>query len=199
MTAGDGSEDTVEAIMEATYRALCTHGYPATSISKIADEFAKSKSLLYYHYEDKEDLLEDFLQYLLDRFEAELTAIETEEPTARLHAVLDRLIPTDLDTDGLRFRRALLEIRSQAPYHDAYHEQFERSDELVLETLVDTIEAGIEDGSFRAVNSQETAEFLYSTAYGAIERGVTLEDMSILERGRTSIDAYIETQLVRYA
>jgi AcrR family transcriptional regulator len=199
MTGGADASDSTEAIMEATYTALCKHGYPATSISKIASEFEKSQSLLYYHYEDKEELLEDFLRFLLDQLEADLEEIEEEDPSRRLSAVLDRLLPPDIDDEGVRFRRAILEIRSQAPYHEAYHEQFERSDDLILDELITTIERGIDSGAFRAVNARESAEFIYSTAYGAIERGVTLQDTTILTEGRRSIDDYIDSQLRSYA
>lgn len=188
-----------EAIMQATYRALCKHGYPATSINRIADEFEKSKSLLYYHYEDKEDLLEDFLRYLLDRYETNLKADTNENPRDHLVDIVDRMIPPDMDDGELRFRRAILEMRSQAPYNEVYHEQFERSDELALSELATTIERGIESGAFRAVNSKETADFIYSMVYGALERGVTLEDPEVIRRNRDAIVNYIESQLVKFS
>jgi AcrR family transcriptional regulator len=195
----DGEPATTDAIMQATYRALCEHGYPETSISKIADEFEKSKSLLYYHYEDKEELLEDFLGYLLEQIETDLDSIEAGTPEEELLAVIERLLPADIDDERMRFMRALLEIRSQAPYHEAYHEQFTRTDDLILSTLVDVIERGIETEDFRAVNSEEMADFLYSTAWGATERGVTLEDTAVIHRNRQAIESYVESQLLRYA
>jgi AcrR family transcriptional regulator len=197
--SGDEADDPSREIMEATYRALCEHGYAATSISKIADEFAKSKSLLYYHYEDKEDLLEDFLGFLLDEFETEVATIEEKEPAERLAAVLDLLVPSDLDDEEMHFRRAVLEIRAQAPYHETYREQIERSDELILGEIIDAIERGIDSGAFRPVNARQVAEFIYSTAYGAIERGVTLEDPTVIEEGRAAIDDYVDSQVRSYA
>lgn len=198
----NGSEtpgDTNEAIMQATYRALCEHGYAGTSISRIADEFPKSKSLLYYHYEDKEELLEDFLRYLLERFESELEGIDDEEPYDHLLAVVEFLLPRGMDDEQLRFRRALLEIRSQAPYHETYHGQLERTDEHVIAELVRAIERGIEDGQFRPVNARRTAEFVYTTAHGAIGRGVTLDDLAVVEAVRESILDYVDSHLRRDA
>jgi AcrR family transcriptional regulator len=197
--SGNESDDPTREIMEATYRALCEHGYAATSISKIADEFAKSKSLLYYHYEDKEDLLEDFLSFLLDEFETEVATIEEKEPAERLAAVLDLLVPSEIDDEEMHFRRAVLEIRAQAPYHETYREQIKRSDELILGEIIDAIERGIDSGAFRPVNARQVAEFIYSTAYGAIERGVTLEDQSVLKDGRQAIDDYVDSQVRSYA
>jgi AcrR family transcriptional regulator len=199
MNGSETAADTNEAIMQATYRALCKHGYPATSISRIADEFSKSKSLLYYHYEDKEELLEDFLRYLLEQFESELEEIDDEEPYDHLLAVVEFLLPSEMDGEQLRFRRALLEIRSQAPYHETYHEQLERTDDIVISELVSAIERGIEAGVFRRVNSRRTAEFIYSTAHGAVGRGVTLDDPEVIRENREVIVDYIDSQLRRYA
>lgn len=185
--------------MRATYRALSKHGYPDTSISKIADEFEKSRSLLYYHYDDKESLLEDFLAFLLDRFESELADIDDDDPYDHLMGILDRLLPREVDEETMGFRHALMELRSQAPYHEGYHEQLQRSDQLIMEELVRAIEAGIESGSFRAVNSERVADYIYSTVNGAIDRGVTLDDPGIIYRNREMIDEYIDSQLRKYA
>ena len=121
MTDSDAEETTEEAIMQATYRALSKHGYPAMSISKIDDEFEKSKALLYHHYEDKEDLLEHFLKYLLDQLDEDFASIETSDPIEDLHAILDRLLPPDIDEEQMGFQRALLQhLRCQV--RDCYIE-----------------------------------------------------------------------------
>lgn len=198
MSETDKGDETKVAMMEATYRALCQHGYPDTSISKIADEFEKSKSLLYYHYEDKEELLEDFLQYLLHQLEADLESIEAETAHEELLSLIDRLLPEDIDDEQMRFRRAMLELRAQAPYRDTYHDQFAQSDDLILSTMIDVIERGIEDGEFRSVNSREISDFIYSLAYGAMERGVTLDDPNVLNSNRETVDSYIRAQLVKF-
>ncbi|MFT4890043.1 MAG: AcrR family transcriptional regulator [Halobacteriales archaeon] len=198
MTDAETPETTEGAIMHATHRALCKHGYPETSISNIADEFEKSRSLLYYHYDDKESLLEDFLRFLLDRFEAELDEIEDDDPYDHLMTIVDRLLPPEMDDEQVGFRRAILELRSQAPYHEGYHEQLERSDELIVSELIRAIENGIDDGQFRAVNSERVAEYVYSTALGAVERGVTLEDPDVIRQNRAALEDYIESQLRKY-
>jgi AcrR family transcriptional regulator len=199
MSNGGTQTETQQAIMEATYQALGKHGYPATSIAKIADEFPKSKSLLYYHYEDKQDLLGDFVGYLLNKLEDRLAELQMDGPSGHLQAILDLLLPRDIDTDGLRFRRALLEIRSQAPYHEEYHEHFERSDSIIIGELTATIESGIDTGVFRPTNARETAEFLYSMVYGILARGVALEDKETIRRGRDSVDEYIKSNIRRYS
>lgn len=194
-TAGD-TDDTEVAIMHATYRALCANGFADTTISAIADEFAKSKSLLYYHYDDKEAIFDDFLAFLLAELEANVAATETDDPYDRLWAVIDQLLPPEMDDEGLRFRRALSETRANAPHSVAYHDQFARSDEVILSRLVDAIEAGVESGRFRPVDPEETAEFLYSTVVGGLHRGVTLDDTEPIERTRTALERYLDEAVV---
>jgi len=190
------AEHTDEAIMEATYQALCKHGYPATSISKIADEFNKSTSLLYYHYENKENLFEDLLRHLLAQVEEQLLDLDRHDPYKYLMAVIDRLLPTQVDNNQFRIQRALLELRSQAPYMDAYHKQFQRLDKLVLSEFTTTIETGIEQGVFQETDPNQTAEFMYSTVYGALERGVTLEDASLLQQNQQTLEEYVKSSML---
>jgi len=73
------AEETRDRLMDATYRALCEHGYAALTMQDIADEGDCSKSLLHYHYDTKEELLVALLAYLLERFEARV-APEGAEP-----------------------------------------------------------------------------------------------------------------------
>lgn len=40
--------ETHERLMQATYAALCEHGYADLTLRKIAAEFEKSRGLLYY-------------------------------------------------------------------------------------------------------------------------------------------------------
>ncbi|WP_198951497.1 MULTISPECIES: TetR/AcrR family transcriptional regulator [Halorubrum] len=190
------AEHTDEAILEATYQALCKHGYPATSISRITDEFDKSTSLLYYHYEDKENLFEDLLCHLLDQLEEQLVDFDQEGPYDYLMAVIDQLLPTQVNNNQFRFQRALLELRSQAPHIDAYHKQFERFDEFVLSEFTTAIENGIERGVFREIDPEQTAEFIYSAVYGALERGVTLEDASLLQQTRQTLEEYVRANML---
>jgi len=189
-------DDTTAAIMEATYRALCDHGYPDTSISTITDEFDKSRSLLYYHYENKDELLADFLRYLLDQLEADLQTIEADDPYEEVLAIVERLLPPDIESERFRFYRALFGMRSQAPYVDAYREQFARSDTLILAELTDAVERGIDAGTFQLVDADEVAQFVYATVSGALQRSVTLDDPEMIEHHLTLIESYLQSQVV---
>jgi len=182
--------------MTATFRALCEHGYAGATISRIAGEFPKSKSLLYYHYEDKEELLSDFLAHLLDQLESELENDTAECPDARFETLLDLLAPSEPAEERVRIFQALLEMRAQAPHEPAYREQFRRTDELIVSELTDTIEAGVENGTFRDVDPERTAEFILTSLYGTLDRSILLEDPDRMARFRDELDRYVEETLL---
>ncbi|NGM67979.1 TetR/AcrR family transcriptional regulator [Natronolimnobius sp. AArcel1] len=192
---GEEPADTSTEIMWAVYRALSKNGYPELTMSQIAAEFEKSKGLLYYHYDSKEAILNDFFTQLCERLEASLIDADYDEPAAQLQAVIDRVLPTEMDDEQLQFRQAFFEARSQAPHNRTYHEQIQRSDQIIIETLQETIEWGVETGQFVAVDPESQAELLFSMLYGAMERGTALDDRDLLDRNRALIETHIERTL----
>lgn len=186
--------DTQAEIMDATYRALCKHGYADLSISKIAEEFDMSKSSLYYHYEDKDELLVALLDHIIDRFSEEISVEARADAESLLDSFFDRLLPRTLDDEQHAFQVALFELRAQAPHHEEYREQFARTDRLLHETLTAYIEAGIEQGTFRAVDAEATARLLVVVIQGAMVGRVTTPDASI-DVLRQAIDLYLNDYL----
>lgn len=187
--------ETQTAIMEATYRAFCRHGYADLTIQRIADEFEKSKSLLYYHYDTKDALLVDFLDYLLDRFEAEVTVGPSDNPEERLTELLDLLFPTSFSEDGENLQTALLELRAQAPHKPAYREQFTKSNRVISEQIATTIESGIEAGVFRPVDAEQVATLVMATRNGALLHHVSSNDPEAVRAVREALSAYLDTHL----
>ncbi|MEZ3164473.1 TetR/AcrR family transcriptional regulator [Halorubrum sp. RMP-47] len=150
--------DTRQAILGAAFRALCEHGYANVTIARIGDEFDKSPSLVYHHYDGKDELLVDLLEFLLDEFEASVAggspgdAPESEDGSEMApEAPFDRsardqlddyltaaVEPTSLDqphAPDARFVTVMTELRSQAANDEAYRDHFDRSDRVFGEYL----------------------------------------------------------------
>lgn len=191
----DDPETTREAIMQATYRALCAHGYADLTIQTISDEFEKSKSLLYHHYDSKDDLLLDFLSFMLERFQADVPHREFDDPYRHLQQVFDHVVPRSLEDESADFRRAMTELRAQAAHDPAYREHFTRSDEYFQDRLADLIRAGVEQGAFRDVDPDETAAFLQTVIVGATTRRSTTDSKHV-DATRAELDAYVESRLL---
>jgi AcrR family transcriptional regulator len=195
-TGVGGDPDVQSAIRDATYRALCRHGYHETTIQHIADEFEKSKSLLYYHYEDKHELLTDFLRRLLDDLAERLT-VDGEDPYDDLLTLIDRLVPVPMDDDDAQFRRVLLEIRAAAPHDEGHRELVQRSDTIIRSAFADVIRRGVEEGRFDpAADPEEAAEFVHTALLGTMIRGVSLDDPETVARTRETLVTYLDRYLL---
>jgi AcrR family transcriptional regulator len=181
--------------MDATYRALCEHGYSNLTIDRIDAEFEKSKSLLYYHYDNKDEILLNLLEYILDQFAIEDAVDPNDDPDIKLQALIEEFLPWTIDEEATEFQIAVFELRSQALSNDAYREQFTRADALIVETIVDLIEEGIENGTFRDVDADRVAEHVFSTINGAMLRRLTAGDESAVRATRKGLNEYIESYL----
>jgi len=216
--AADGS--TPEAIMAATYCALCEHGYADLTMQDIADESDRSKASLHYHYDTKEELLLAFLDHLYDAFTEEYAATDGDGAVEQLVRFVDELLcparradesgeprrsdgtesggETDGDTgtdEFEEFQTALLEIKAQGPYVEAYREQLERVDAFVRERVRAIVADGIEEGTIRSdVDPEDTAAFVATLVDGVNTRRVALgeTDGSV----RDTFLAYVRENLV---
>ncbi|MDY7082416.1 MAG: TetR/AcrR family transcriptional regulator [Halobacteria archaeon] len=200
----DDPRGTREEIMQATYRALCEHGYADLSIQDIADNFEKSKSLIYHHYDSKDDLLLDFLGFMLEQFEESIPSEDEENvpkgdaDTADEHldAILDYMFTPSLEDERRDFLRAMSELRAQAAHDDGYSEKISHHDSFLIDSLAEVIDRGIEEGVFRNVDSGEVANFLFTAMSGSMERRVTNQDASVGVI-RSQIDEYLQEVLYR--
>lgn len=192
LTDPDGTQ---EAIMAATYLALCEYGYAGLTIQRIAERFEKSKSLLYHHYDNKDDLLLEFLGFVLDQFEEGVPSTESDDPVDRLEMVLDTMVPTELPDEHRDFVAAVVELRAQAAHDDRYREQFTDHDAFFETRVSDVIERGVESGAFREVDSDRFARLLQTMFVGAMTRRVTT-DANLVEDVRAELDTHIEANLL---
>lgn len=211
------SAETRMAIMEATHRALCKHGYANLSIQKIADEFEMTSAVLHYHYDTKENLLAAFLEYLLDNLVDEYTDqfdIETiENPRDRLLVLVDALLVVLVGIDdpnrpieragdrpplgGEELSMALLELRAQAGRNERFRKQFTVNYEYAWDLMVATIEEGIEKGVFREVDPEQVATLLLATMLGGRAYHVSLTHDDVASTVRNAlVDLILDGLLV---
>lgn len=182
--------------MRATYLALCKHGYADLTIQRIADEFPKSKSLLYHHYDGKDDLLLDFLGFMLEQQKERIPAKQSSGSSRdHLNAIFDRIFVTPIPDDYRDFSRAMVELRAQAAHDEKYRNHFTRSDEFFRGLLTRVIQSGIDEGTFRDVDAEEVAEFLLLIVTGAMTKRVTTNNDAI-ETARDELDAYVRRRLL---
>lgn len=187
---GERSAGPDEEIMRATYRALCEHGYANLTIKRIAAEYGKSTAAIHYHYETKDELFAAFLDFLLRRFKQTVHEVETTDPEQRLELLLDRLLLEPADHRDLLI--AMLEMRSQAPYKEAFRERFQQNDEYIRYLLETVIDRGVDEGAFEDVDSEHVATALMTIVDGARTRAVVFDDSTALGTARQIAEEYVD-------
>jgi AcrR family transcriptional regulator len=180
-----------DEIMAATHRALCEHGYAGLTMQRIADRTDTSKAALHYHYDTKADLLEAFLDHVVEWFETEFDP-ETASPEERLRSVLEAIFDR-AESDRGRYAVALLEIKAQAPFEAAYRDRLRTLDDSLRGTVAAAVRDGIESGAFADADPEEVARFVATATNGCHVREVALGEDP--ERTRALVEAYLESEL----
>jgi len=193
----DSPADTRTSIMRATYDALIEHGYENLTIQRIGDEFPKSKSLIYRHYDGKDDVLVALLEFLLDHLKSQMPQPTTTDAHDCLRNLLDFVLAPDADAERAELTNVMVELRGQSPHNRVFREYFSTNDRTFQRGLVDIVERGIEQGAYRPVDPEPVAEFVLTTMSGATIRQATTEDVTDIAAVRRELDAYVEARLLR--
>lgn len=178
-------------ILDATRRALCKHGYADLTMQRIADESSMTTAALHYHYETKQELLNVFLNHLIDQFESRL-ACESSDPRERLETFLEAIF-RPAETDDGDFPVALLELKAQAPFQESYRERLTALDEQMRDVVANTVREGSEAGYFDDADPTTVARGVVTAINGGHTRAVALgEDPAVTRR---LIEDYLEQRL----
>lgn len=183
------SKEPKKEIMDATYTALSKHGYADLSIQKIANESEKGKSLIYYHYDDKEDLMLAFLDYMGKHVKQNHIELEEVDPEERLDDLLDISLGIE-DDEKWEFHEAFLEIRAQAPQSPKFARKFKRIDSLIVDDITRMLE------ELDVEEPDVIAEILVSCIEGTVMRKVSTGDRDGLESLKNSLKEIIEQNIV---
>ncbi|WP_247731466.1 TetR/AcrR family transcriptional regulator [Halovivax limisalsi] len=165
--------DARDAIMRATYEALCDEGYTELTTQAIADRTDRSKAALFYHYESKADLVRAFIEYLLQGFDERIEPTRSAPPVERLAAFVEWGFASSR-TDETEYHTAMLELRAQAPYDEGVRAKLRESDDRLRDALVEILADGMESGAFRDHDAESVADLLLSAVDGARTRRLTL-------------------------
>lgn len=174
-------EETVELILDVSYRLFMEKGYDYTSIQDIIDGLGGlSKGAIYHHFKSKEDIL----IAVMDRM--------TAESNRMLAEIRDRPGLTGKEKLRMIFKKSLGrpvqdDIFTVAPdLHKNPRLLFSLLHEIVEEAaphyILPIIEQGISDGSIRANHPRQLAELILLVANIWLDPMVF--DSSVEESGR---------------
>lgn len=188
-------DDPKTEILDATYQALCTHGYANLTLEDIAAESDRSKASIHYYFDRKRDLFAAFLGYLFEKYTDVVDGSTGDTARETLLALLDVLLTDGEDAPDTEFQTAMLEMKAQAPYDDGVRAWFTESDELLSDRIRAIIADGVESGELdERVDPDLSAEFLTTAIQGARTRRVAVGHS--MDRIHEVTTRYVETQLV---
>ncbi|WP_323676265.1 TetR/AcrR family transcriptional regulator [Halorubellus sp. PRR65] len=184
--------DTQTQIMEATYRALREHGYTDLTIAHIAETFDKSKSLLYYHYSSKDELVAAFLEFAGDRFLTSLDDVDEADPLDTVRRIVDVYLAVDVDDDMRDAQHIIIQLRAQAIGSPEYRAEFTRIDAALRDRIAAAIVDGVATGRIHEdVDPDRAATWLLSSLNGAMLERYTA-DHDVVDPVRTMIHATLD-------
>ena len=193
-TDGSSSTDTREAIMEATFRALGKRGYADLRMRDIGAEFEMTRQLIHYYYDGKHDLISAFLEYVIEQYEGSVEVGENDDPWAELDARIDQCLfgpEFSNDFDHWDRMRVYHELFSQAQNDDRHREIFNRHYIEIRGSIARVIERGIEQGVFRDVDPESTAQFITDAIHAARGRRISLGHDDAPEQTRRALDEFV--------
>lgn len=190
----ENPQGTQEEIMQATFLALCEYGYADLTIQRIGEHFEKSMSLIYQHYEGKDELLLEFLSFMLEEFDRSMPSISDDDPSTHLETILDHAFSTEPPIDRQQLESAIIELRAQAIHDERYYDQFSRHDRFFQERLREVIQAGIADGTFRDVDPEIVVSFIFTVLEGVRTLRVT-SDTNVIEAAHAGVEASLKNIL----
>ncbi|KTG11510.1 AcrR family transcriptional regulator [Haloprofundus marisrubri] len=186
--------------MEATFRALSKHGYNDLRMRDIGEEFEMSRTLIHYHYDGKHDLISAFLEYVIEQYEGSVEVDEDADPLTELDARIDQcLFGPEFDTDFGHWERMKVyhELFSQAQHNERHREVFNNHYVTIRDSITQVLERGIDEGVFRPVDAEETAQFVTDIIHAARARRISLGHDEAPEQARRGIHEYILSSLLK--
>ena len=191
------SKDTRERIMEATFRALSRRGYKDLRVRDIGEEMELSRQLIHYHFDGKYDLMNSFLEYVLDQYEGSVEVDPDADPRAELDARIDQcLFGPEFDEFGhwdrmKVYHELFAHARNDADHRAMFNEHYDR----IRGGIVDVIEEGIERGVFREVNAARMGQLITDAIHAARGRRMSLGHEDAPRETREAIDEFVLSSL----
>lgn len=192
----DNPEDTKTAILNATFAALAEHGYADLTIDRISQYFPKSEGLVFYHYDGKDEVLLDLLDYLLERFiQIGMPVSDDGEPEVRLRSLFNQVISKADEQRAQDYKIVLTELRMRAAQDKEFQELIDESQNILRDNIKQILQDGIESGDFRDIDPDLVANFLTTLVSGEIFEQVTTGSSQSV---RSELDNYIQYRLLAH-
>jgi AcrR family transcriptional regulator len=186
-----------ERILAAAVRQIAREGIDGVRIARIAMEARVSSALVHYHFETRDALLAEALDYSYQQAGAARIAGEDELPEAshaeRLQSMIDGCLPTtpDLTEDWVLW----VELWLRAARHPDLRPVAEELYARLHAWFRDEIAAGVKDGEFTRCDPDEVADRTLALIDGFGIRTLIGDGAIPLDRARRAVSSALARDL----
>lgn len=162
-------EKTRQTIINVTARLFAERGYAGTSLDLVAKEADTSKSSIFWHFQNKEDLLFTVVDQALSSWESRAGEEVLSQPTPPLRfARLMELHRELAEEHGHTLRLLLGLLLETADGDESVRVRFQRIYEGYRRSAAQIIEAGKQSGDFTPKVDADATATLFLAAYDGI-------------------------------
>lgn len=156
-------------ILKASQELFSTKGYQSTSINNIMDKAGAAKSVFYYYYNSKEQVLEDLVNMNINQIAVALSDIVNDRQLTALEKI-QRMIMEE-------FKISFNDYSKDNHVHniknvDMHQKLLVRMTYVIAPLFSSIISQGIEEGTFHVNFPLETTEILLSGIHFITDLGI---------------------------
>lgn len=174
--------------LEKALKLFCLNGAKTTTMDDIAREFSMSKKTLYQQYANKEELLDEVLNYDMQLILEELRNIDTENSCP-----IEKMLCREKKMKDLTDNNKSLFVRQlKKYYHSLYEKQTVRVSKEVAKVFRANVEKGRELGLYRTdFDIDEYSQFLMLIM-------TSFNDSPMIDVEETSMKDFAQSAIVFY-
>ncbi|MBJ8342255.1 TetR/AcrR family transcriptional regulator [Antrihabitans sp. YC3-6] len=161
------------AILRASATAIAERGIRGLRVTDVAEVAGVSPGLLYYHFKDREGLLDAALNYINDRARAYRSEGDATADTARdrlVHALLGEIQDRP---DVVENSLAWNELRASAVYEVALREPLARTTAAWVAEISDAVSEAFSEAELAGDNPTTTDPHKIATTMTALVEGLS--------------------------
>ena len=164
-------------IQTAAMRLFVRQGYGSTNVQHIADQAGISTGLLYRHYQTKDQLFEELVQFALTGLEKLIAKFQNSDEPAEELVRFANEVYIDLSTgDDLGHLLLLMTQSFFSTEADDRKAALKQIHSELLEATAALIDQGQRQGKLREGNAFEMAQYFFSSKQGLAMLKVILEE-----------------------
>jgi len=162
-------ESTREGLLEAARRRFLRFGVPKTTMDEVAREAGCSRTTLYAHFRNKEDLYARLLEQDAEAFIGEAFGVLATDASAdrKIRRIVEITRRTYARNHVMRFALARDAEMSLEPVAHAFTREQERRIVGLLQRVLDQ---GVAEGSLRELDTERVAYLMFHLGQLLVER-----------------------------